>query len=93
MLYRSTDPFYKYIKTLDTSNQPKGELLKIKWAHKWDSIIVSNFKFKNLSGFYQANSMFVTKTFESFTSLSYHLIDKKSLKPVWDPNYDNYSIL
>jgi hypothetical protein len=93
MLYRPTDPFYKFIKTLDTNKQRKLALIKIKWAHKWDSIIVSNFKFKNLSGFYQVNSMFVTKSFESFTSLSYHLIDKKSLKPVWDPNYNNYSII
>lgn len=93
MLYRPTDPFYKYIKTLDSKNRKIREFLKIKWAHKWDSIIVSNFKFKNLSGFYQTKSVFVTKSFESFTSLSYHLIDKKSLKPVWDPNYDNYSII
>jgi len=93
MLYRPTDPFYKYIKTLDTSKQTKGELLKIKWTNKWDSIVVSNLKYENLSGFYQINSSFVTKSFESFTALSYHLIDKKSLKPTWDPNYENYSII
>ena len=71
----------------------KDKLPRLKWAKKYDSIIISNYKYKNLEGYYQINSSFVTKSFDSFTSLSYHLIDKKSLKPVWDPFYKNYSIL
>ena len=93
VLNRPTDPFYEYIKTLDTSKKIKGQVAKVKWAKKYDSIIISNYKYKNIEGYYQINSSFVTKSFDSFTSLSYHLIDKKSLKPVWDPFYKNYSIL
>ena len=93
VLNRPTDPFYEYIKTLDTSKKIKGQLVKVKWAKKYDSIIISNYKYKNIEGYYQINSSFVTKSFDSFTSLSYHLIDKKSLKPVWDPFYKNYLIL
>lgn len=93
VLNRPTDPFYEYIKTLDTSKKIKGQIAKVKWAKKYDSIIISNYKYKNIEGYYQINSSFVTKSFDSFTSLSYHLIDKKSLKPVWDPFYKNYSIL
>jgi len=92
VLNRPTDPFYEYIKTLDT-NKPPSKIPKVKWAKKYDSILISNFKYKNIEGYYQINSTFVTKTFESFTSLSYHLINKKSLKPVWDPFYKEYSII
>ena len=94
VLYRPTDPFFDYIKKLDTSKDyNKTKLSKIKWAKNYDSIIISNFKYKNLSGYFQTNTMFVQKSFDSFTALSYHLIDKKSLKPNWDPFYDNYQIL
>lgn len=93
-LYRPTDPFYNYIKILDTSKTKKtSNIAKIKWAQKYDSIILSNFKFKNIDGYFQTNTLYVVKAFDSFTSLSYHLIDKKTLKPVWDPFYDNYCIL
>ena len=92
VLNRQTDPFYEYIKVLDT-NKPPSKIPKVKWAKKYDSIIISNFKYKNIEGYYQINSSFVTKSFESFTSLSYHLINKKSLKPVWDPFYKEYSII
>tara|TARA_B100000963_G_scaffold70602_1_gene58867 strand:- start:1248 stop:2405 length:1158 start_codon:yes stop_codon:yes gene_type:complete len=93
-LYRPTDPFYNYIKFLDTSNQIKGKnIAKIKWAQKYDSIIISNFKFKNIEGYFQTNTKYIVKSFDSFTSLSYHLIDKKTIKPVWDPFFDGYSII
>jgi len=94
VLYRQTDPFFDYIKNLDTSNNlNKTKIPRIKWDKNYDSIIVSNFKFKNLSGYFQTNTLFVEKSFDSFTSLSYHYIDKKSLKPNWDPFYDNYTII
>jgi hypothetical protein len=93
VLNRPTDPFYEYIKTMDTSKKNEGRIAKVKWAKKYDSIIISNYKYKIIEGYYQLNSSFVTKSFDSFTSRSYHLIDKNSLKPVWDPFYKNYSIL
>ena len=93
-LYRKTDPFYEYIANLDTSDDRKMKQMKtIKWAKKYDSIIISNFKFKNISGYYQTNTKYIIKYFDSFTSLSYHFIEKKSLKPVWDPFYTKYKIL
>ena len=78
---------------MDTSKKNEGRIAKVKWAKKYDSIIISNYKYKIIEGYYQLNSSFVTKSFDSFTSRSYHLIDKNSLKPVWDPFYKNYSIL
>lgn len=94
VLYRPTDPFYEYIKNLDTTKDNiKNKIPTIKWAKNYNSIIVSNFKFKNLSGYFQTNTMFVQKSFDSFTSISYHYIDKKSLKPAWDPFYEKYNIL
>ena len=93
-LYRPTDPFYEYIKILDTSQINKQKkIAKINWAKKYDSIIISNFKFKNINGYFQTNTQFVVKSFEAFTSLTYHFIDKKTLKPVWDPFFDKYSII
>ena len=93
-LYRKTDPFYEYISNLDTNQEKKSKKIKIiKWAKKYDSIIISNFKFKNISGYYQTNTKYTVKSFDCFTSLSYHLIDKKSLKPVWDPFYTKYTII
>lgn len=94
VLYRPTDPFYDYIKNLDTSNYSnKIKIPRIKWDKNYDSIIISNFKYKNISGYFQTNTLFVEKSFDCFTSLSYHYIDKKSLKPNWDPFYDNYTII
>lgn len=94
VLYRPTDPFFNYIKNLDTTKATnKTKIPRIKWDKNYDSIIVSNFKYKNLSGYFQTNTIFVGKSFDCFTSLSYHHIDKKSLKPNWDPFYDNYTIL
>ena len=93
-LYRVTDPFYDYIKILDTTQSNKQKnIAKIKWAKKYDSIIISNFKYKNIEGYFQTNSQIIIKSFEAFTSLSYHYIDKKTLKPVWDPFFDEYSII
>lgn len=92
-LYRPTDPFYDYIKLLDTTQPTKKNIAKIKWAKKYDSIIISNFKYKNIDGYFQTNTQYIIKSFESFTSLSYHFIDKKTLKPVWDPFFDGYSII
>ena len=77
-LYRKTDPFYEYISNLDSSDERKNKIIKkIKWVKKYDSIIISNFKFKNISGYYQTNTKYIVKSFDSFTSLSYHYIDKK----------------
>ena len=93
-LYRVTDPIYDYIKILDTTQSNKQKnIAKIKWAKKYDSIIISNFKYKNIEGYFQTNSQIIIKSFEAFTSLSYHYIDKKTLKPVWDPFFDEYSII
>ena len=92
MLNRPTDPFYEYIKNYDTVDQNK-KIVKLKWAKKYDSIVISNLKYKNIEGYFQVNTKFVTKSFDTFTALSYHLIDKKSLKPNWDPFYNDYSIL
>ena len=49
-LYRPTDPFYDYIKLLDTTQPTKKNIAKIKWAKKYDSIIISHFKYKNIDG-------------------------------------------
>jgi hypothetical protein len=36
---------------------------------------------------------YILKNFEQQVPLSYHEIDKATLKPTWDPHYKGYSIV
>ena len=99
VLDREKDPITPYFKIFDTKKKISNDNIKKvkkgkgKWADKYDSIIVSNFKNKNRSGYFFKNTTYVSKKYDSFTSLSIHLIDKKTLKPNFDADYEFYDIL
>lgn len=66
---------------------------KGKWTDTFDSLVIGNIKFKNLSGYFNYNTCYVVKEPDQFTSLTTHLIDNKSLGINWDPMNENYKII
>ncbi len=101
ILYRKTDPFYYFIQEYDKFKteltdenlKNKTKQLKGKWALKYDSLMISRVKFKNLSGYYQYHNRFVIKSQKQINTLSYHLIDMKNTENVYNPYFQNYKIL
>lgn len=100
ILYRKTDPFFYFIHDYDNyqhelSNEKlrnKTKQLKGKWAKKYDSLMLSTIKLKNLSGYFNHHPNYVIKSQRQFSTLSYHLIDMKYTPPTWNPYYKNYKI-
>ena len=98
VLDRKTDPILPYVKAYDDVKQPEKKLIdkfkkgKGKWANKYDSIIISNFKNKKRNGYFMNGTNYVLKKFNAFTSLSIHLLDKNTIKPNWDNDYEGYDI-
>ena len=98
ILDRKQDDVNNYIKLITEddklSDNQKKELKKNKgkWTKSYDSLIISNYKNKNTSGYFWPGSGYILKSFNFFTSLSTHIIDKSTLKPNWDPDYDYYNI-
>ena len=41
---------------------------------------------------FKSGTEYILKKFNSFTSLSIHLLDKTTLNPNWDKDYDGYDI-
>ena len=77
-----TDKFYKKM------SSSKGL-----WTKYYDSLILGNIKYKNLSGYFNLNTQYITKNHNQQIPLSIHLLDMSSLKNNWDPTYDKYEIL
>ena len=71
---------------------PSEKKIKGMWTTYYQGLQVGVIKFKNLSGYFNITPFTVIKDFNQFTSLSYHMIDKKSVKPNWDPFYEHYYI-
>jgi hypothetical protein len=100
ILYRKTDPFFYFINDYDNyqhelSNQKlrdKTKQLKGKWSQKYDSLMLSTIKLKNLSGYFNHLPYYVIKSQRQFSTLSYHLMDMKFTPPTWNPYYKNYKI-
>jgi len=98
VLDRKTDPITPYVEAQDDVTQPTKKLLKKlkkgkgKWANTYDAIMISNFKNKKRSGFFREGTEYILKKFNSFTSLSIHLMDKSTLTPNWDTEYTGYNI-
>ena len=64
---------------------------KEKWRLKYQSLFLGSIDFdKNKLNI---NPEYVIKNFEQQTPLSYHEIDKDTLKPNWDPHYEKYNIV
>ena len=98
ILNRKSDPILKNViayNTLDKNfkkNIKKIKKSKVKWTNTYDSLVISNFKNIKKNGFFWANTGYILKKFNNFTSLSIHLIDKNTLKPNWDIDYELYNI-
>tara|TARA_X000000368_G_scaffold416546_1_gene410727 strand:- start:790 stop:1959 length:1170 start_codon:yes stop_codon:yes gene_type:complete len=98
ILDRKQDDVNNYIKFTtdnDNLNDKQKEFYKKnkgKWTKSYDSLIISNYKQKNTSGYFWSGTGYILKSFNFFTSLSTHLIDKSTLKPNWDPDYKFYNI-
>lgn len=98
ILYRPTDPFHWYIKNYDSNKKKPSEhdkkvgKYKGAWAKSYDSLIISNIKFKNLSGYFHTNTEYIIKTNNQIFNLSSHKIDMKTILSNWDPFYSNYYI-
>ena len=98
VLDRKTDPIIPYVNLLEEVNKSTKKIInklnkgKGKWANVYDSIIISNFENKKRNGYFVAKTDYILKKFNSFTSLSIHLIDNKTLGPFWDLDSVNYNI-
>ena len=96
---RKSDPTYNLVRSIDKkselkkSHEKKLFKNKSKWAEIYESIVISNYKNINRSGYFWLNSGYITKKYNNFISLSLHLLDKKTLKPNYDPEYEFYDIL
>ena len=100
LLYNKNNMFYNLFDYLD-NNILKKQTNKThkqkthglgEWTEKYDSIILGNIKYNNLSGYFNINTEYILKNFEQQISLSTHEIDKNTVKPNWDPLYQNYYI-
>lgn len=98
VLNRKTDPILPYVKLLEEVNKPTKKIInkhnkgKGKWADVYDSIIISNFENIKRHGYFISKTNYVLKKFNSFTSLSIHLVDNKTLGPFWDLDSVNYNV-
>ena len=98
VLNRKSDPVMSYVEAYDDVNHPSKKLLdklkkgKGKWADTYDAIVISKFKNIKRTGYFSAGTEYILKKFNSFTSLSIHLIDKNTLTPNWNMDYKGYDI-
>lgn len=98
VLDRKQDDVNNYIKLITDDNKLNENQKKVlkknkgKWTKSYDSLVISNYKNKNTSGYFWSGSGYILKSFNNFTSLSTHIIDKSTLKPNWDPDYKFYNI-
>jgi hypothetical protein len=63
------------------------------WAQTYTSLYYGQIKIPELKGgVWRGFPGWVTKDFNQQIPLTFHFINKKTLKPNWDSNYDNYYI-
>tara|TARA_Y100001970_G_C14168081_1_gene822519 strand:+ start:271 stop:1311 length:1041 start_codon:yes stop_codon:yes gene_type:complete len=94
ILYRPSDPFYKYIKSLDSVNENNKSVKNPDdWAKNNDSLSISTVKYKNLSGYFNVNSQYIIRNFNQQIPISCHELNLKNIGDVFDPLYENYNIL
>lgn len=100
LLYNKNNLYYSLFDYLDNNTLKKRTKKKHtqkthglgEWTEKFDSIILGNIKYKNLSGYFNINTEYIVKNFEQQISLSTHEIDNNTVKHNWDPTYKNYYI-
>jgi hypothetical protein len=61
------------------------------WKDKYQSVFMASTDFDNVT--INVLPEYILKNFEQQVPLSYHEIDKSTLKPVWDASYQKYSIV
>lgn len=61
------------------------------WAEDYDSAYIGSVKLSTGKKF-MSNPEFIVKQFEQQLPISYHYLDRKTLKPNWDPKYEEYYI-
>jgi len=61
------------------------------WKDKYQSLYIGSIDFDHRK--LSANPEYILTEYVQQVSLSYHIIDRDSLKPTWDPHYDGYSII
>tara|TARA_B100000900_G_scaffold414854_1_gene442777 strand:+ start:624 stop:1583 length:960 start_codon:yes stop_codon:yes gene_type:complete len=96
--YRKNSKFYNFIAYFENNDKKdyyKKHIqdLKNKWTKSYDSIVISNIKYKNTDNYYNINKQIILKDYDNFISLSYHMLDTSTLKHLWDPFYEKYNIL
>tara|TARA_B110000211_G_C14059097_1_gene544712 strand:+ start:5 stop:1177 length:1173 start_codon:yes stop_codon:yes gene_type:complete len=98
VLDRKTDPMIPYVNLLEEVDKPTKKIItklnkgKGKWAEVYDSIIISNFENKKRHGYFVSKTEYILKKFNSFTSLSIHIVDNNTLGPFWDLDSVDYNI-
>lgn len=97
-IHHKNDSLYELFNTVDTNMiLSKKKAIKMKkirgaWTKKYDCLIVSNLKSFIFKMSILRGTQYILKNFNSHYSLSLHLVDKKTLKTNWDPNYNLYNI-
>ena len=98
VLDRKTDPMMPYVNLMEDVNKPTKKIInklkkgKGKWTDVYDSIIISNFENKKRHGYFVSKTKYVLKKFNSFSSLSIHLIDNNTIGSFWDKDSVDYNI-
>ena len=78
--------------TLSKVKTKKIKKLTGQWTKKFKSLTVSNIKSNIFKIPLYRGTRYVLKDFNSYYSLSLHLVDKNTIKTNWDSTYDLYDI-
>ena len=98
VLHNKNDPLYELLNIIDSNvilTKSKAKKLKKitgSWTKKYDSITMSNPKSYIYKMSFNKGTEYILKNFNSYYSLSIHLVDNTTLKTNWDPDYKLYDI-
>tara|TARA_Y100000389_G_scaffold128001_1_gene125314 strand:- start:44 stop:1195 length:1152 start_codon:yes stop_codon:yes gene_type:complete len=102
IMYNENESFFWYINYLDYNKDKPAKEKKDaeikdnenigKWANKYASLSKGIIPYRNIHGYFSSNPLYVIKDFSQQIPLSYHILNRKSLKTSWDPLYNQYCI-
>jgi hypothetical protein len=94
LLYHPDNLFNNLILNLDTNKINKNikNIKKGDWKNKFNSITISNIKFKNLSGFFNIHTQYIINNFEQLYPISCHEINTHDTLNIYNPNFKKYTI-
>jgi hypothetical protein len=61
------------------------------WKNYYNTLFIGSVDYDNIN--INVNPEYILTNSDQYLSLSYHMIDMKSVPPNWDPSYDGYKIL